>query len=68
MGSEMCIRDSNNTSYNQVDGQSLKLSKIFEWYGEDFGNLVAYIQRYSNVEVANGASVTFLDYDWGLNQ
>jgi len=55
----------------------LRLSKIFEWYGDDFvhaaGSVPAYVRRYLPPEraarlVPDGARVTFLPYDWSLNE
>ena len=57
----------NNTAYNKVSGASASLSKIFDWYGEDFGDLITYINKYSKVKVAAGSEVKFLEYDWALN-
>ena len=84
----MCIRDRQLTvntkdffsrSQNfQVDQNSrtVKLSKLLEWYGSDFGGdintqLTAY-QKYWPAEAvqavaAGGFSVGYLSYDWNLN-
>ncbi|MBW3661007.1 MAG: DUF547 domain-containing protein [Gemmatimonadetes bacterium] len=54
----------------------LYLSRIFEWYREDFerdaGSLREYAARYLTGTAAEAArnpawSIQFLDYDWGLN-
>lgn len=53
-----------------VEGRELKLSKIFDWYAEDFGGkegLIEYINRYRNTPVPENAKVRFLDYSWKLN-
>ncbi len=63
--------------------RSLEVSKIFDWYGEDFargakdGSLAAYLARYADLladtaadrrRIAErGAGIEFLDYDWTLN-
>lgn len=53
------------------------LSKIFEWYGEDFtaaaGSVPAYVLRYLPAEQARGVDPakvrwTARTYDWSLNQ
>lgn len=52
------------------DGDRVKLSKIFEWYAEDFGGkkqLLPYINRYREQPVPAEARVEFLDYSWKLN-
>ncbi|MEM7102444.1 MAG: DUF547 domain-containing protein [Bacteroidota bacterium] len=57
----------NNTAFNQIESNSVKLSKIFEWYAVDFGDLISYINKYSDVKVKPGTKVTYNEYDWGLN-
>jgi len=56
-----------NSSANKISADSIAISKIFEWYAEDFGNIVDYINKYSITNVSSGASVSYLDYDWSLN-
>ncbi len=58
----------NNKEKNQLNSTQLKLSKIFEWYQEDFGNLQSFIKKYSTSSIDANASVGYLDYDWGLNK
>ena len=61
----------NDPSRNRIDDQKkeLRLSKIFEWYADDFGGKAAipdYISRYAGRDVA-GYRISYLDYDWTLN-
>jgi hypothetical protein len=46
---------------------SITLSKIFEWYASDFGDIVTFINKYSSVKVNKNAGVVFKEYDWTLN-
>ena len=57
----------NNKSYNKLSTSSVKLSKIFEWYREDFGDLIAFLNMYGAVKVSKDASVAFVEYNWELN-
>ena len=46
------------------------LSKIFDWYADDFaGGVVPFINRYRarDAQVPVGWAVEFVDYDWRLN-
>jgi hypothetical protein len=69
---------------NRGVGGKLEVSKIFDWYGEDFrlghrgiGSLKAFLARYAEVLAdspadrerirAEQSAVSFLDYDWKLN-
>jgi hypothetical protein len=57
----------NNPNYNKLDKNAIQVSKIFDWYGEDFGNIASFVMRYADQTIKPSAKVTFLDYDWGLN-
>lgn len=52
-------------------GKTARLSKIFDWYKEDFGGpdgIVPYMIRYRDAKISSGARVRFMDYDWSLNE
>lgn len=62
---------------NRLEGGVARLSKIFEWFAEDFvrdaGSVAAYAADYAPAELAahlRGAAprIEYLDYDWSLNQ
>ena len=67
-----------NQAKNEVpaDDSTIRLSKIFSWFGGDFGDddaaLQAFIARYFDDDVRDrlerGAyDIAYLDYDWSLN-
>lgn len=67
----------------RVEGETLLLSKYFDWYGEDFtaegwepraDTIPAFVARYTRPQVREfleadegPPSIEFLDYDWSLN-
>jgi hypothetical protein len=60
-----------DASRNQIDDgkRELRLSKIFDWFADDFGGkdaLPAYLARYAGKDLA-GYRVSYLEYDWKLN-
>jgi hypothetical protein len=57
----------NNSAYNQLAGSPAQLSKIFEWYGKDFGDVTAFINRYKKDSLPSITSHEFTEYHWGLN-
>ena len=57
----------NDASYNTIGGE-VAVSKIFEWYKEDFGELSAYLNKYAASPIAAGTSINFKEYDWALNK
>lgn len=56
-----------NSVANSISESAVEVSKIFEWYASDFGDLKTFLNRYSTVKISNSISVKFKDYDWALN-
>ena len=61
-----------DASRNRYREGRLEVSKIFDWYRDDFEPRDAYFARYAALLGADAAAVraariTFLDYDWALN-
>ena len=61
-----------DASRNRYRDARLEVSKIFDWYKEDFEPRSEYFARYADLLGADAAAVraariTFLDYDWALN-
>jgi hypothetical protein len=68
----------NDPAKNRYDAtrRILRLSSIFEWFGEDFeraaGSTARFVARYAKGPMADAARdpavrIEFLDYDWSLN-
>jgi hypothetical protein len=65
-------------SRNRAEGGKLEVSKIFDWFKEDFAPREQFFARYAKLLsddpaqqklVAEGrASLSFLEYDWTLNE
>jgi hypothetical protein len=57
---------------NKISSGNAVLSRIFEWYAMDFsrnGSSVRdFINNYSDVKIGSGTRITYLEYDWGLNE
>ena len=56
---------------NQVSADAPCLSKIFDWYGMDFPkkkHFIPYINQYSPVKISPKAKISYLDYNWSLNE
>jgi hypothetical protein len=52
------------------DQKQVALSKIFEWYADDFkeaGGPVAFLNGYRQPPIPTNARVSFQEYDWALN-
>lgn len=59
-----------NTDKNKIRTDAAELSKIFSWFKGDFtrdGSLLDFINKYSAVKVNPTSIVSYLPYDWKLN-
>ncbi|WP_020567980.1 DUF547 domain-containing protein [Neolewinella persica] len=56
-----------NPAYNTI-GETVAVSKIFDWYAEDFGDLRDYLNKYAATQIPEGTTIGFREYDWGLNK
>lgn len=60
----------NDPRKNKINANNPELSKIFSWFGGDFKKkttLIEFINQYSEIEINPDADISFLDYDWRLN-
>jgi hypothetical protein len=51
--------------------KTAELSKIFDWYKDDFkgeGGPIAFINKRRSIPIAADAKISYQDYDWGLNE
>ncbi len=61
----------NDPYRNKLSKDQLQLSKIFKWFRGDFTKtqkLQAFLNQYAKEPVALDANITYLDYNWQLNQ
>ena len=67
----------NQASNVSVDGarREVRLSALFEWYGQDFGASVEAVLRFIGKYRSDGAllregtwKVRYFTYDWGINE
>ena len=60
----------NDNSKNKITPDNIQLSKVFEWYSEDFemGNIITFLNKYSSIKINDEAKISFLEYNWNLNE
>lgn len=61
----------NDSNRNEISGNNIKLSKIFQWFAKDFkqnGTLIDFLNLYSTTEISAKAKKSFKDYNWNLNE
>jgi len=57
-----------NTQYNEISASQADVSKIFEWYAADFGDVKSYLNIFLKTPLKANAKVTFKEYNWALNE
>lgn len=52
---------------NEITPFKARLSELFRWYASDFGDVPAYINRYASTKLTPGSTISYIPYDWSLN-
>ncbi|MBT8295058.1 MAG: DUF547 domain-containing protein [Gramella sp.] len=69
---EKVTKEFMNSDKNDITKNSARLSSIFDWYKGDFTengtSLIDYVNKYSKVKIDPGAKVSYLEYNWDLNE
>ncbi|MBA2406989.1 MAG: DUF547 domain-containing protein, partial [Chitinophagales bacterium] len=61
----------NDTALNRILNQKIELSEIFRWYNEDFTrseNLISFLNKFSTIKILPDAEISYMKYDWSLNE
>lgn len=61
----------NDKTKNVISENDLKISNIFNWFGDDFrkqGSLIEFLNKYSKTKISKKSPMKFLDYNWSLNK
>jgi len=68
---EQAIQFINDQSRNNIKSGEAELSKLFTWFSKDFkresSNIIDYVNRYSETIIERNAKITYMDYNWSLN-
>jgi hypothetical protein len=65
---EQTLKFINNSLFNSLSSKSIEISKIFEWYSNDFGNVINFLNKYAKISIDSKAKIKYKAYDWGLNK
>ncbi len=65
---EVSTRRFMNSQWNQIGPTEMKLSPLFDWYAEDFGDIHAFVRKYSRVPLEDDAKISYTSYNWNLNR
>jgi len=56
-----------NSDAVKISATNLELTSIFDWYKVDFGDLITFIEKYTQKNIKKDAKITYSKYDWSLN-
>ncbi|MDP5140904.1 MAG: DUF547 domain-containing protein, partial [Spirosomaceae bacterium] len=60
-----------NEKVNKIEPSKAKVTSLFDWYKKDFtkgdNTVSGFVNKYSNIQLNEGAEITYMDYDWSLN-
>ena len=57
-----------NSENNIITKEKVELSKIFDWYKEDFKDIIGFINKYSKIKVKPNTEFTYLDFNWDIKK
>ncbi len=60
----------NNHTKNKIEAGNVKISKLFDWYKDDFtkqGSVIDFLNKYSKTKINSAAKISFMEYNWNLN-
>lgn len=60
-----------DSARNRIGSDKLELSQLFNWYKKDFtrnASLIAFLAPYVQIPIHATAKISFLTYDWNLNE
>jgi Protein of unknown function, DUF547 len=61
----------NDKSRNKITPNAAQVSQIFNWFRGDFtrhGTLTDFLNQYAGIKINRNARLSYLDYNWGLNE
>lgn len=61
----------NDSSRNKISKNKVEISELFDWFTDDFsknGSVISYLNKYSDIQINADAQISYLNYDWSLNE
>ena len=55
-----------HTDFNTISANKVTVSKIFDWYSSDFGDLKDFLNKYADTKINADAAVDYTEYNWSL--
>ncbi len=58
----------NDTTKNNIGFNAAEISKVFDWYKDDFPSLITFINQHSAKKMTAKTKITYMNYDWNLHR
>ena len=58
----------NDEQLNVTQEEVVRVSPLFDWYQQDFGDVREYLNKYLATNIPAGKEISYLEYDWALNE
>jgi hypothetical protein len=61
----------NDKTRNKIAANAVEISSLFSWFKGDFtknGSVIDFLNKYSSVKISPDAKVSYLNYNWNLNE
>ncbi len=61
----------NDPLRNKISKDKIEISQLFDWFKSDFTDgesVIDYLNKYSKTKISKTAKITYLKYNWALNE
>ncbi len=68
---QAAIRFVNDSFRNNISANSVAISAIFKWFSNDFTkseNIISFLNQYAKTKINPNPKISYLDYNWSLNE
>jgi Protein of unknown function, DUF547 len=55
-----------NSPNNIITSEKAELSQVFQWYKDDFKDIITFINKYSKIKINATTEISYLDFNWNL--
>ncbi len=57
-----------NSTVKSIAPNQIEISKLFEWYAGDFGDIILFVNKYSDLKFPDKTTFIYSAYNWKLNE
>lgn len=57
-----------NSPNNSITSEKAELSQVFQWYKDDFKDIVTFVNKYAKTKINAATEIAYLDFNWDLKE